>query len=307
MNYLRVSFRLLSHLFLGFFQSIIPFLNPFIAVQIVRQNIGQVVTAVREYILGARHKAIVLFLPFGGLWQVVRGGTTRQHSHSWGVLSQRYALDFVALGDGDNTHTGSGRALKDFYSFDNPIYAPCNGIVIEAVDGHRDQKPGWSFFSLLKIRDIRGNYLLIREPSGQFCLLAHLRRGSLRVTRGSQVTVGMLVAECGNSGNTSQPHLHIHTQSNKSFYSSIGIPITFCNALVRDEADLKFYPSTAPLKVGDVVCVDHLISDQKPSIEAQPIGLEDLIVSCSLLLFNVAALLTIYWLLMKLIFKVIGL
>jgi murein DD-endopeptidase MepM/ murein hydrolase activator NlpD len=63
---------------------------------------------------------------------------------------------------------------------------------------------------------------------GEFALLAHLRRGSVRVRTGQRVRAGTLLGLCGNSGNTSEPHLHFHVQDRaKLFGAARGLPATF--------------------------------------------------------------------------------
>ena len=48
--------------------------------------------------------------------------------------------------------------------------------------------------------------------SGTYLVIAHLKQGSVRVKTGESVEEGQVIGECGNSGNTSEPHIHIHHQ-----------------------------------------------------------------------------------------------
>ena len=66
-----------------------------------------------------------------------------------------------------------------------------------------------------------GNYVAINHE-GTIVYLAHMMKGSLLVKKGDLVKVGQPIGKVGNSGNTSEPHLHMHAQK-----ESQGVPITF--------------------------------------------------------------------------------
>ena len=76
-------------------------------------------------------------------------------------------------------------------------------------------------------KDLRGNYLLLQHSPREYSLLAHLKPGSLLVRQGESVRQGQPVAACGNSGNSSEPHLHFQLQDTPDFYTSAGLPIPF--------------------------------------------------------------------------------
>ncbi|MBT9281749.1 MAG: peptidoglycan DD-metalloendopeptidase family protein [Hydrogenibacillus schlegelii] len=116
--------------------------------------------------------------------------------HSWELLGQRYAYDFLIRDDQGKTHRGNGRRLEDYYAFGAPICAPADGVVVAMRNNHRDCPwPGiidplaWS---------ITGNYVLILHESGEYSLLVHLKKGSVRVRPGQKVRSGEVVEECGN-------------------------------------------------------------------------------------------------------------
>ena len=77
---------------------------------------------------------------------------------------------------------------------------------------------------------------MIQHAEKEYSLLAHLKPGSICVRTGQQVNLGEKIGECGNSGNTSEPHLHFQIQSGKSFYSSFGLPVSFSNIYAKETA-----------------------------------------------------------------------
>ncbi|MFH5798481.1 M23 family metallopeptidase [Haladaptatus sp. CMAA 1911] len=162
----------------------------------------------------------------GGTWTVINGGPTREHSHSWSILTQRYAYDFVITDDKGRTHVGDGSRPEQYFCYGEPILAPADGVVVEAHDGHRDgpRAGGWLD---LRQRNILGNHVTIEHADGEYSVSAHLQRGSVTVTEGDRVERGQRVGRCGHSGNSTEPHLHFHVQDRPNFYLGMGLPIRF--------------------------------------------------------------------------------
>jgi hypothetical protein len=74
-------------------------------------------------------------------------------------------------------------------------------------------------------RWLLGNHVVVRAGDGTHAVLAHLRRGSVLVARGDRVAAGQQVAECGNSGNSSEPHLHVQLTDSAWVAGSCGVPM----------------------------------------------------------------------------------
>ena len=201
-------------------------INPFLLIQALRLNIGQLYLRLRYTNeltrLGGPVTSQRYGLPLCGEWLVANGGVTRQTSHSWDLPNQRYAFDFVKAEDW--LEEGSPRcerqSLADFSAFGQPVLAPADGIVVCAQDGRRDYRFPGSGAVDMWCRDIRGNHVLIQHRHDEFSLLAHLRKGSVSVAVGDSVRVGQKIGECGNSGHSTQPHLHFHIQDRPSFYAA---------------------------------------------------------------------------------------
>ena len=173
-------------------------------------------------------------LPLSGTWTVANGGPDPDTSHSWSIPGQRFAYDFVVTDERGKTHRGDGRRLEDYYAFGAPVRAPADGVVVKAKDGRRDYaRPGeMDPF----VTNLLGNFVVIDHGGGEYSLLAHLRRGSVRVKPGDRVTQGQVVGEVGNSGNSSEPHLHFQVQDSPHFLFSASLPVRFSGyrRLVRD-------------------------------------------------------------------------
>ncbi|RKD93498.1 M23 family metallopeptidase [Halopiger aswanensis] len=165
-------------------------------------------------------------LPLEGTWTVVNGSPDREYSHSWGLLTQRYAYDFVITDEAGRTTAGERGPPEEYYCFGEPILAPADGVVVSTRDNHRDYHRTNGWMDPLQ-RSILGNHVVIDHENGEYSVLAHLQRGSVAVEPGERVERGQQVARCGNSGNTTEPHLHFHLQDRSSFFLGMGLPIRF--------------------------------------------------------------------------------
>lgn len=151
---------------------------------------------------GVNPASVPLSLPFDGAMDVAQGvDGAHTHQGPW-----RYALDFVRT-EAERSYRGDGTVLADYLCFDQPVLAPAAGRVAGARDDLPDNPPGQ-----INLSENWGNHLIIDLGQGDCVMVAHLRQGSLRVRLGEWVAVGQELARCGNSGRSSQPHLHLHVQ-----------------------------------------------------------------------------------------------
>ncbi|WP_405992712.1 M23 family metallopeptidase [Streptomyces sp. NBC_00986] len=148
-----------------------------------------------------------LRFPLEGEWYVVQGGG-RPLNHHARVPEQRGAVDLVGLGR-YGTRTRRDREPTAFAAYGRAVRAPCDGRVVSATDGFEDQdtRPG----GRARYQPAYGNHVFI-DTGREIVKLAHLRAGSLTVSQGDVVRVGQLLGETGNSGNTTEPHLHLHAE-----------------------------------------------------------------------------------------------
>lgn len=82
-----------------------------------------------------------------------------------------------------------------------------------------------------------GNHVTIRSDDGVYATVAHLRRGSLTVKVGDRVSAGSIIGQCGNSGNTSEPHVHAQLMDRVSLWIAQGLPMAFADITLDDEKE----------------------------------------------------------------------
>ena len=164
---------------------------------------------------------ILIAFPLEGVWSVGQGGPSVLTNTHISYANQRYALDLAKVGPDGKCFKPDGRHLQDYLAWGQPVRAPLSGTVIKAVRTYPDNELG-----LVDDRDSRGNHVLIRSVSGEIILLAHLRKASVLVEEGDSVQEGQLIAEVGNSGNTSYPHLHIDA-SRATQSGRVSVPMVF--------------------------------------------------------------------------------
>lgn len=162
-----------------------------------------------------------LRLPFEGEWYVFWGGRDIEQNYHAISADQRFAYDFLIRRDG-SSHAGSGDANEDYHCWGESILAPASGTIVQAVDRWSDNRPGQ-----MDPEHPPGNFVVIDHGQGEFSFLAHLRKGSVAVSEGESVDAGDQVGVCGNSGNSSEPHLHYHLQTSAEFGAGQGLPAQF--------------------------------------------------------------------------------
>jgi murein DD-endopeptidase MepM/ murein hydrolase activator NlpD len=167
-------------------------------------------------------------LPFRGEWYVFGGGDNEKVNPHVAASGQRRAADIIIKGADDLSHKDTGHRNEDYFVYGKQILAAAAGTVVTAIDGVPDNEPG-SMNPLCAV----GNCLIIDQGSKEYAVYAHLKPDSLRVHRGDKVRKGQVLALCGNSGNSSEPHLHFHLQDNGVLQDGAGITPYFTNVKCR--------------------------------------------------------------------------
>jgi murein DD-endopeptidase MepM/ murein hydrolase activator NlpD len=161
-------------------------------------------------------------LPLDGPVTVGWGGATPDVNYHVIAPDQRWAYDLAVSKDG-KTYQGSGEHCEDCYAYGLPVVAPADGTVEDTRDGDPDMPIG----VLGGGRDAGGNQVVLRVAPGEYLFLCHLQPGTLAVKKGDAVKAGQVVGRVGNSGNTSEPHVHIHLQDCAGGVFAEGIPLYF--------------------------------------------------------------------------------
>jgi hypothetical protein len=136
--------------------------------------------------------------------KVAWGGDKLETNYHAIVPDQRWAYDLLV----EPYLTGSSN-LEDYGCYGVPVVAPVSGLVVNAHDGEPDETPG---ISSNNFQAPTGNHIVIQLETGTYLVIAHLKQGSIVVETGETVEEGQVIGQCGNSGNTSEPHIHIHHQ-----------------------------------------------------------------------------------------------
>lgn len=175
-------------------------------------------------------------LPLRGEWFVFWGGEDPALNYHMNSENQQYAYDLLKVAGG-KSYAGDPLDNESYLAFGEPILAPCDGRVVLAIDGVPDNVPGDT-----NPVHLTGNTLVLETEAGEFIMLAHLREGSLAVAKGDQVRKGQVLAACGNSGNSTEPHLHLQLQNVRDFHKATGARLYFDNLLVNGQPKQDYMP-----------------------------------------------------------------
>jgi hypothetical protein len=159
----------------------------------------------RSLIYPPASECVTLELPVRGTWIAGQAGASDITN---GHLTKPYAIDILKLGPDGRMFTGDESKVADFYSYDEPVYAPADGCITETVDGVESDLLG-----TLDEKNPGGNYVIIDIGNGKYVVFAHLKKGTIAVEEGQFVATGALLATIGNSGYSTHPHLHMHVQN----------------------------------------------------------------------------------------------
>ncbi|GAA1466552.1 M23 family metallopeptidase [Nocardiopsis exhalans] len=177
--------------------------------------------------------------PVSGEWTAVNSPADKVPSHGVRGTGQEYAIDvFVDSGRPlvDGWWPVTRRPDDGFPAFGQPILAVADATVVHVSDGQRDHRSRNSYPGLLYlfgegcvrafggVHRIFGNRVVLDLGGGVYAAYAHLKRGSIEVAEGDRVTAGQRIGLCGNSGNSSEPHLHFQLMDHPEIPRATGVP-----------------------------------------------------------------------------------
>ena len=168
-----------------------------------------------------------------GIYYVAHGGGSALINHHRPADYPSYAIDVVKLNRlGFRARSFYPRRLRAYFIFEDIVHSPVDGTVVKADDGHPDVVPP----NQDRVQPA-GNYVTIKHSAtGALFMLMHLRCDSLYVSEGGTVHAGEPIAQVGNSGNSTEPHLHFHCEMDDSpayNQTGTGLPLVFNGRFLR--------------------------------------------------------------------------
>lgn len=154
------------------------------------------------------------------------------------AIAQRFAIDWVRLNPDGNTYTGDRLDNKNYRAYGSEALAVADGTVVATKDGIPQNVPGENSRAVpITLETVGGNHVILDIGHGRFAFYAHLQPGSLKVKVGDHVKRGQVLGLVGNSGNSTEPHLHFHIGNSNSPLGSEGLPYVFASFEARAKKD----------------------------------------------------------------------
>ena len=143
-------------------------------------------------------------------------------------FAQRFAIDWVRVGPNGETYSGEFKDNRSFHAYGTEILAVADGVVGGLKDGILENVPGRTSRAVpITLETVGGNYVALDLGGNRFAFYAHLQPGSFKVKLGDRVRKGQVLALLGNSGNSTEPHLHFQVTDGNSTLGSEGLPYVF--------------------------------------------------------------------------------
>ncbi|MGB8800096.1 MAG: M23 family metallopeptidase [Candidatus Acidiferrales bacterium] len=206
-----------------------------------------------------KNPVVVISSPLVGEDWVAAGGPSNTSAHRRALIpinghayiSQRFAIDWVQVYPDGKTYKGDPSDNKNYRAYGTEIHAVADGVVTQVGDGIPQNTPGAKSLAVpITLETIGGNHVIMEIGNGLFAFYAHMQPGSLRVKVGDKVTRGQVLGLLGNTGNSSEPHLHFQICSANSELGSEGLPYAFSSFEVQGKAGedkLSMFPG-GPVK-----------------------------------------------------------
>lgn len=178
-----------------------------------------------------------LISPVRGTW-IVSSGPPCPGSHHCATRNQSWAYDLNLVHPVRGVIACTGQV----------VYSPTDGKIIAAFDGSPD--------GFMNPRAPFGNHVVIRRSPVEYVVLAHLQKGSIVVQPGMDISAGRTIGRCGNSGNSSGPHLHMHMQNLPDPHSAdaFGLPMVFSNIYILNRFGVCEQTSDSGLIQSQLLC-----------------------------------------------------
>jgi hypothetical protein len=161
-------------------------------------------------------------------------------------LAQRYAIDWVRyriINGKAVTWSGAEENNASYLCYGEPILSVADGKVVEVLDGIPENVPHSGKYAVdINFISAGGNHVVADIGGGNYVLYAHMRPRSLTVKLGEHVTQGQILGVIGNSGSSTEPHLHLHVVDHPSFLGGQGVPYEFANFSASKSTEMLAAP-----------------------------------------------------------------
>ncbi|MEW1797502.1 MULTISPECIES: M23 family metallopeptidase [Streptomyces] len=183
--------------------------------------------------------------PVSGRWTALNSPATKVPSHGIHSYGQTYAIDILAAPDPDPRPPFAMlwplvRGNSHYPAFGAPVLAVADATVVRVLNGRRDHLtrtslPALAWMMLIEspLREsagpswIVGNHVVLDLGDGTYAMYAHLKQGSVTVAAGDRVRAGQRIAACGNTGNSTESHVHFQLMDGPDLDTARGIPFTW--------------------------------------------------------------------------------
>lgn len=184
-------------------------------------------------------------------------------------IGQRYAIDWIQLGEDGNSFAGDKSKNQSYHAWDQEIHAVADGTIVEVKDGIPENVPNsGKIAGPITADTLAGNHIIEDLGDGHFAAYAHLRPGTLKVKENDTVHAGDVIAHLGNTGNSSEPHLHFQVCDAPSFFASEGLPFAIDKFTREDfKIDRANGHSKLSVKGGHPVTREEPMEDELDSFQ----------------------------------------
>lgn len=213
---------------------------------------------------------IIVGFPLKGEWLSPNTPGTKIPSHGTDQLGTTYAYDFIQVDWSRAGHPAYhvsflqyllfGVSLNEYYGYGQEVFAPCDGIVVQAEDGYKEIIRTNLFSDLSNayknahyfnpttddIQSVAGNYVIIEYDTNVYAALCHLQTGSIQVTAGQEVKKGNFIGRVGHSGNSFFPHLHFQLMDSCDIATANGLPCAFEEYDIFQDGEWKTVTNEIP-------------------------------------------------------------
>lgn len=171
----------------------------------------------------------------GGPWLAANGPSNRSGHrralitvNGTPAIAQRFAIDYVMLNDSNTTSRGDRLKNESYGAEGQDALAVADGHVVAVKDSIPENVPGIHSRAVpITLETVGGNHVILDIGGGRYAFYAHLKPGSIGVKLGDRVRRGRIIGLVGNSGNSTEPHLHFHVSDANSPLGSEGIPYAY--------------------------------------------------------------------------------